>query len=59
MTNPTVHLPARLKVSCLHRVALSSTDLCMMVCSMLDLSNPLYKRDVEISDAGLANLAGN
>ncbi|KAL0021146.1 hypothetical protein WJX77_004971 [Trebouxia sp. C0004] len=26
--------------------------------SALELSNPLYKRDVEISDAGIANLAG-
>ena len=29
------------------------------VCRLLDLSTPLFKRDVEFSDAGLANLAGN
>ena len=27
-------------------------------CRLLDLSTPLYKRDIEFSDAGLANLAG-
>ena len=34
------------------------TVVCVSVCSALDLSNSLYKRDVEITDAGLANLAG-
>ncbi len=37
---------------------MTAADICSSACSALELSNPLYKRDVEISDAGIANLAG-
>ena len=37
---------------------MTAADICSFVCSALELSSPLYKRDVEISDAGIANLAG-
>ena len=37
---------------------MAAADICSSACSVLELSNPLYKRDVEISDAGIANLAG-
>ena len=37
---------------------MTAADICSSACSALELSSPLYKRDVEISDAGIANLAG-
>lgn len=32
--------------------------LVVLTCRLLDLSTPLFKRDIEFSDAGVANLAG-